>query len=221
MNRKFTKSFILLAYLLKCVLSNNCTLPKGCFIHRVKYDSNEFTNEKHLIYSKFDVVKCIIKDAAYKFEFDNLIPFRSCLINENNEKNEERVLIEWPRKSTLILDKHFELPNLLYYLEIFKRYSSLYFVNLNGFAIDLNETKSGIITNNPSTPKLYCTGCTMNFYTNENKLVESCTDIINSNSSILSFFQIKLVKQKQFILDYCKYPNKICPLVFRYFNAEL
>ena len=86
MNRIFTKSLIIFASLLNCVLSNNCTLPKGCFIQRIKYDSNEFTNEKHLIYFNFDAVKCIVKDAAYKFEFDNLTPFRSCLINENNEK---------------------------------------------------------------------------------------------------------------------------------------
>jgi hypothetical protein len=115
-------------------------------------------------------VKCIVKDSGYKFDFDSLNPFRSCLINENSNRSEERVIIEWPRKNSIILDKLFDLPKLLLYLEYFRAYSDLYFVNLKGIAIDLNGTNSGIILNNPSTTKLYCVGCTMDFYTNENKL---------------------------------------------------
>ena len=220
MNRIFIKSLITFIGLFCCTIANNCTLPKGCFIQRIKYDANEFTNEKNIFLTKYDAVKCMVKNAAYKFEFDDLILPRTCLINEFSDRSEERVIIEWPRKSFSILDKHFDLPNLLYYLEYFIMYSDLYIVNLKGIAIDLNATNSAIIPNNPSTTKLYCVGCKMDFYTNENKLIKSCADIIKSNSTILSFFQIKVMDIKAIVLDYCNYPNEMCPLVFKNIDTD-
>ena len=39
------------------VEANNCTLPKSCFIQRIKYNSNEFTNEKSIMKENIYAVK--------------------------------------------------------------------------------------------------------------------------------------------------------------------
>lgn len=73
MNRtNLIKSIKLFTGLVCCVLANNhnCTLPKNCFIERVKYDANEFNYEKNTFPLEYKAVKCIIRDSANKFEFE-------------------------------------------------------------------------------------------------------------------------------------------------------
>ena len=219
MNRILIKILLLFGELVSFLLANrgNCSLPNECFIQRINYDSNEFTYEKDIIRIEYYAVKCVIKDSSYKFEFKNLSKLKSCEINSYNK---DRVIIESPRTAPFVLGRSFDLPNLLTYLKFFNWFTDLYFINLKGIGIDLNNKNDDIIVNNPSTSKLYCIGCTMDFYTNSNKLISSCDDIIDSNSTVLSFFQIKLNFQKILVLDSCNYPNNICPLVFKNTNIE-
>ena len=45
MKRISIEILILIGFVFMATEANNCTLPKGCFLHRIKYNSNEFTYE--------------------------------------------------------------------------------------------------------------------------------------------------------------------------------
>ena len=209
----------------------NCYLPNGCFIERLNYDFNDFSYEKNLIIVDFHIVRCSINSRHFQFRYDTRI-FKDdektnrehCAINPNNLPDyyrREEIFFEWPRNKRadnelLILDKSFDLSNVIIYLYYFYRYFFIRFISLGGIDINLSEN-STFIENTPNVAAVYCVDCTMNFYRN-GRLIKSCGDMLESNSSALSIFQIALSSNhSNFGLYYCEYPTKICPLVFRNF----
>lgn len=59
---------------------------------------------------------------------------------------------------------------------------------------------------------LICIRCTINFYTN-GKIIKSCQDILESNSTMMSFYQINGLPYV--LIGHSEYPTELCPLFFK------
>ena len=212
--------------MIKSILSINCTLPDRCSIQQAIYEINQYGYEKTLYNIDVKKIKCK-SDRGFKFTFFKndfmLKRIAKCSINIQKENLYEKLEIEWPRNrhELLILDKSFDVANMLAYLRYFYYYFEVYFYNVRGFDIDLSyDAKSrSTIENNPDVSTFLCVACRMDFYSN-GKLIKSCEDIFQSNySTMMSIFQMKLNKHKEFALVESEYETNLCPLVFE--NAEI
>ena len=216
-----TKS-ILYFISLKLIFAFECSLPNGCFIHRRIYELNEFSYEKTIYSIEFKEIKCK-PDKGFQFRFieNDFMANDSnyCTANANLIGYQfEKLVFEWPKHGTNILENSFNLTRMLDYLVYFKWYSDIHFNNLSGFEIDLSGNNASVIENSRDVKTIICVACTINFYTN-GKLIKSCDDI-ESNSTIMSILQIRLSKYQEIAFDISDYPTNICPLVFKNSNMR-
>ena len=205
--------------MLKIAFSFDCTLPIGCSIQPQKYLINQYTFEKTLFNNDYRTIKCY-PSTSFQFRFvenNYMIKSRLCYINWISS---ESIIFKWAKNDKkTILDKTFNFPKMLFYLGYFYWAFEVYFVNLNGFDITLSDSNRSIIENNSKISFLACITCKINFYTN-GKLIKSCQDILDSNSTVLSIFQTKLNNFKHVALYNSEFPTDLCPLVFKNSNID-
>ena len=193
-----------------------CNLPNGCSIQPIKYDIKEYGYEKYIFDDDVKAIKCkVVKQYQFRFVQNDFMTNKSnwCIIN--NQSQFEMIIFEWPKNGEeIILDKSFDVTNMIKYLtKYFYWFFDIYFVKLRGFEISL----SNITIKTTGIKYLICYGCRMNFYSN-GKLIKSCEDILESNSTVMSIFQMKLYHFKNLWyleLDNNEFPTDICPLVFK------
>ena len=194
-------------------LSFDCNLPNSCLIETKKYNFNQLSYEKFDCIRNCELIKCKpYKDYEFRFDENEFMKNKSkkCFTESNN------ILFEWPKKTELIiLDKSFNVSNLIVYSTYFSS-TVMHFLNLNGFEINLSERNGSIMRTNRNVNEIACVVCTMNFYT-IGKLIKSCGDILESNSTVMSIFQIDV---KQIVIDSSEFPNALCPLVFKNTNIS-
>ena len=210
-------SFVIISLIPQLIFTFDCNLPNGCYIQQRKYDINEYSYEKNLFNDNFQAIICTpLRGFQFRFEVNDMTN-KTCIINDFYKY--EVVLFKWPKnRKLIILDKSFNVPNMLEYLTYFYWYINVHFVNLRGIDINLSDTETSIMENNPSVKAFIFIASTMNFYTN-GKLIKSCEDILESNSTIVSIFQINRINNfKNVAIDNCEFPNSICPLVFKNSN---
>ena len=195
--------------------SFECSLPSGCFIKPLKYVINDNTYEKHQFNGNAQEIICMpTKGFQFRFEENKFMANKNkkCI---TGDKTLSIIKFVWSKKNDelIILDKSFNVSNIMPYTSYFKSKTALQFVNLRGFDINLSYS---IIKNNKNLKTLLCIACTMNFYTN-GKLIKSCQDILESNSTVMSFFQLNASSG---IATYnSEYPTNVCPLAFK--NANI
>ena len=218
MKKSLLYAFYFMAQIEMLLFTFDCNLPNNCFIQPQKYDVNQYNYEKDLINVDFKAIKCkITKEFRFRFTKNHFMKNESsfCEVNNNRTKTED-FIFEWPKKHELILDNRFDMENMMSYFLYFKWNVVIEFVNLRGVEINLN---SSLMENNPSVSIVYCISCKLNFYTN-GKLIKSCRDILASNSTVTSIFQIKLNDMKTFGIYNSDFPTDLCPLVFKNANIE-
>ena len=200
-----------------------CTLPDGCSIKPLKYQINIYGFEKKPYSYEFNVIKCYPQIENFQFKFiEN--DFMTKMMNKSQQlcgeyTDYEDMLFQWPKsdKKQIILDNNFNITNMVRYMEYFKGRFLLFFINMKGIEINLsdNNKSSSIIENNQKIFFITCIACKMNFYT-KGKLIKSCRDILETNSTIISIFQMNsnsiLIQNNQNSID-------LCPLVFK--NARI
>ena len=90
----------------------DCNLPNSCFIETKKYDFNQFGYEKMDCLRNCEIIKCKpYKDYHFRFVENEFMKNKSkkCFTQSNN------ILFEWPKKELTILDKSFNVSNLIKY----------------------------------------------------------------------------------------------------------
>ena len=78
-------------------------------------------------------------------------------------------------------------------------------INVRGIEINLSENNNSLIKENKGKfLTIMCVACKLEFYTN-GKLIKSCRDILESNSTIQSIFQINydaiLIQNNQYSIS--------------------
>ena len=233
-------NFIYLLFLLISMSSAfNCKLPSGCKIGNVHHPFNLFGYEKTSL--EIPGLLCDIRDEQFQFKYPMPWPLLKPY-DENDIKPEDqceidakyRSLIEFRFHNNLVLNRHFNLTNLLDYLYYFRKYNSAIFVNLNGFELDIlnDSNQNSSIISQGEIEYFNCIKCKMDFYSN-GRLLQTCQDIIdsnqNNNSLIRSLFQIQInisidiSDGLNMILFAPQFKTILCPLVFTnsnitYFN---
>ena len=223
-----TSIFPAFSFTLKIIFAFDCSLPHGCFIHSLKYKPNEISFEKNRYDDPLDTIKCYPDDSSFKFRFvenDFMMKLNKskklCQLSFKDKHYYQTIKIQWPRsnKKQITLDNNFNISNLIRYLDYFNGDSAIYFINLKGIDLNLSENNKSLIKKNKTKFLiLLCFACKMNFYTN-GKLIKSCRDILESNSTVMSLFQISVIAGKRISLVNNEYQIDLCPLVFK--NAEI
>ena len=203
-----------------CANKDGCTLPDGCSIETLKYKVNLYGFEKMTYNFQFNVTKCYPHNENYQFKFiEN--DFMKGITNNSQQqcrnngiKGHEIILFQWPRsvKKQIILDTNFGLSNVIRYMDYFSGKYDIYLINVRGIEINLSENNKSLVKENKGKIiSIMCIACKLEFYT-KGKLIKSCRDISESNSTIESIFQINydaiLIQNNQYSID-------LCPLVFK------
>ena len=188
--------FAIIFLIPQIILTFDCNLPNRCSLQHLKYDINQFSYEKNPFVYNFQAIICTpFTGYQFRFAINNYMNNNKCNINNVTIYNYDLVVFKWPKNhESIILDKRFDVPNMISYLEYFYLLISVHFVNLRGIDINLSDTDTSIMENNPPNVKFFIfIASTMNFYTN-GKLIKSCEDILESNSTIMSVLQEKHLK---------------------------
>ena len=229
---------IVIAFLISTslVLSSvfNCKIPSGCKIDNVHVPYSTYGYEKTSI--EMEGLLCEIRDEQFQFNYLMPWPILKPIDNKSltlgdlckiNKHLRLRDVIEFRFHRNFVLNKYFNITNLLRYFSYFRFPTSAIFVNLNGFELDiLNDSNQHLsIIPYENVEFVYCIKCKIDFYSN-GRLIQTCQDIIDSNSNnnslILSLFQIErniLVGFKMFLLD-AQFKTRLCPLVFKNSNIS-
>ena len=207
--------------LVQSIFAFDCNLPNGCFIQPIKYDVKEYGYEKFSFVDDVKGIKCkVAKGYSFRFVENEYMANNStwCTINNQSTSTFEMIVFEWPKNGEkTILEKSFNVTNMLKYLSKYYWFFDVYFIKLNGFEINLSDS----IVETTGIKYLTCYECLMNFFSN-GKLIKSCEDLSRSNSTIMSIFQMKLYDFENlwyFALENNEFPTDICPLVFE--NANI
>ena len=217
--------FLAFSFMVEQIVAFKCTLPNGCSIKPLKYKINTNGIEKKTYKYEFKVIKCYPKIESFQFKFiEN--DYMKTMVNKSQQLcgdhiNYEYIIFQWPNseKKKIILDNNFNITNMIRYMEYFNKLFLVYFINMKGIEINLsdNNKSSSIIENNQNILLINCLACKMNFYTN-GKSIKSCRDILESNSTILSIFQMNsntiLIQNSENSVD-------LCPLIFKNANIAI
>ena len=219
--------FFSFSFTLKIIFAFDCTLPDGCFIHSLTYKPNEISFEKNRYDDPLEAIKCY-PDYSFKFRFvenDFMMKINKskklCQLSFKDKHYYQTIKFQWPRsnKKQITLDNNFNISNLIRYLDYFNGDSAIHFINLKGIELNLSENNKSLIKKNKTKfLTILCFACKMNFYSN-GKLIKSCGDILESNSAVMSLFQIRVIAGKRISLVNNEYQIDLCPLVFK--NAEI
>ena len=216
------------AYAYKCGLPEKCRLERVFSIFHA--DKNEKDNTKEM------AIMCDISNQEFEFKFQVPFPFaqyRNMLKEKCDNQSDlmvrlskERVnlihdiILRWTNDK-VIFDKRFNVTNMFRFTLYLKKEMHVKFWGVNGF--DMNSMD--YLPNPPFIQFIILSKCRIQFYHNK-KRMNSCHDILMSNSTIRSIFQIRLDVASTlntniyngFILDNVDFKNKMCPLLFH--NAK-
>ena len=220
--------FLFQISILKYITSHQCLFPSVCKLDKVM-DLDRWFNfgDDRLTFNLKYGLKCDAYN-GFQFEYDPFILISNVTEYERCYKiyNKTNTLIEikWPR-DTSILEKRINMFNMLILFKTMFLEHSINFANLNGFDLNLinDDLKKSSFRGNPiATKKIFCVGCKIDFYLDQNR-INTCEDILGSNESaeIGSFFQLYKLTfspiSDSFIdinLLNSRYITPLCPLVF-------
>lgn len=115
--------------------SFDCSLPSGCLIKPLKYAINDKTYEKHQFIGNAQEIMC---KPTKGFQFRFLVnAFMANKSKRCNLGNASLIRFVWENKNEpIILDKSFNVSNILPYIGYLKSKAMVWLVNLRGFESD-------------------------------------------------------------------------------------
>ena len=200
-------------------LAFNCKLPISCEVNNVHYQVNYLGNEKTAI--QIQGIQCNIRDEKFQFHYSMQTPLiASCQIHDDKEKQ----TIEIRFHKYLILSERFNFTSLLKYGRLFEANMNFNFVNLKGFELDIADKLDSSLHFLTTDYFFYfnCIKCRIEFYS-KNRPIKTCQNIIDSNGSIRSLFQISAFPDNGnfgaiIALFDPQFKSTICSLVFKNTN---
>ena len=114
--------FAIISLIPQLIFTFDCNLPNDCSIQHLTYDINQFSYEKNPFVYNFEAIICTpFRGYQFRFVINDYMKNKKCKIN--NQYNYELVVFDWPKNYELIiLDKSFDVTNMLAYLKYFYLY---------------------------------------------------------------------------------------------------
>lgn len=178
-------------------ISFSYELPKSCKLTDIKMMLSLNQNDISFVTNR--AVKCDV-NGLFHFEFDQMSSFfkekRNCTIhNDNYLCNVYYLDLTSPKNEFVILDKKFNISQMLEFLTYFEYSFNINFNNFNGVDVNLmedNEQSNKMIIQNERVYKADLYNFQFDFYI-DNKLVKSCEDILITRKPVRSIFQIERI----------------------------
>ena len=195
-------------------------MPTSCKLTQVKMIADMNQNENS--FWNMRAIKCDV-NKFFKFDFNKKSLFHkinpNCSINSNFNlcESDNNLHLEWPKNELIILDKNFNISQMINFVRLFKYSMEIYFNNLNGIDINLMDDNNSLTIETKRVFRADLYNCQLDFYIDK-KLIKSCSDILMSGKSVVSIFQIERFF-RMLVLAFIKYKTTLCPLVFN--NTKL
>lgn len=209
LNSIFTSAFLFfMVHSIDAVWEPKCNLPNECELIKDYYGSQMIRCQLEKLPKFFPVSDGVLLEDVND----------SCLVNNGTKA---RFILDVAKYSTFVLKNQFNFGLLLSYIVSLNPNNKLFivFTEISGMETDLElDHIHALSSNNKTSPilSLELKSSTLDFYSSS-KLVHSCRDLVVANrTEPKTLLQMALLLGNGTLeLTHCRYPTKVCPLLFR------